>query len=318
MNARASVGALLGVMIALPASGQLAPPPPPPVEKAPVQYPPPPPPPRPPAEPARPRGMPAKPDFPFEPLAKVNDAGELEPLRQSPEYLALTRNPKIRAEQLPKIKTAMDEHFKRVDDLVIENIDLVMDAAGGVFDDADLNQPAEFNEIQGIMGVLMTARGLPEHLEQQDAIDKAQMDATKAIYADWVQTFNKVALDKAIAEHGQQNRGAIGIDMGRAMFHLLSMEAMLAFRRMALQVADDFDDVVVAADDVAEEAPEAVQQARKALAEAGDDDARYDAIVAFLQELKFSQQRAVLEANRKMAPPRDYAELKPQAKAEKQ
>jgi hypothetical protein len=301
----AMAGALAGAMAAS-ATAQLAPPPPPPVEKPPVVYPPPPPPPRPAQAAPRARGMPAPPNFEFKKLAEFDAEGNLEPMRQSPEYLAVVRNPKIEPGQIPAVQEAMDIHYGRVDDMVIDNVDLVMEAAGGVFDDANLNNPEQFNNIQGIMNVLMTARGLPERLKQENAIDDEQLSATRAIYADWVQTFNKEALDKAVEKHGEDNRGAVAVEMGRAMFHLLSMEAMLAHRRMALRIADDFGAVIEAAELAG---AEGVADAREAIAAAESDDERYQAVVDFMLELGFREQQALLNANRERAPKRDYPEL---------
>lgn len=295
------------------ATAQLAPPPPPPVEKEPVTYPPPPPPPRPQVQQQpRQRGAVPPPNFEFEKLAEFDAEGDLKPMLQSPEYLAVVRNPKITAEQVPAIREAMDAHYESVDDLVIENIDMVMDVAGGIFEDADLNDPNDFNNIQGMMPVLMTARGLADHLEREEAINAEQKSASQAIYADWVQTYNKHALDEAMEEHGE-DRKKVAEEMGRAMFHMLSLEAMLGYRRMALQVADNFDAVIKAAE---LEGAEGVDEARTALAAADGDEARYQVVVDFMADLGFREQQALLEANRENAPKRTYPELDTIGKAD--
>jgi hypothetical protein len=307
MNRFTTLIALAGAFCGpLAATAQLAPPPPPPVDHPPVVFPPPPPPPRPAQAAPRPRGMPVKPNFEFQKLAEFDAEGNLKPMLESPEYLALVRNPKIRAEQIPAIREALDTHFARVDDLVVDNVDLVMEAVGGLFEEADLNDPHNFNEIQGIMQVLMTSRGLADHLAKEDAIDDEQKAASQAIFADWVQTYNKEALDKAIEEHGEENKKDIGIDMGRAMFHLLSIEALLSYRRMALQIGGNFDAVIEAAglDDA-----DGVTEARKAVAAADGDEERYQAVKKFMLDLGFRDQQKLLEANREMAPKRTYPEL---------
>ena len=298
--------ATAGAMAAATATAQLAPPPPPPVDKPPVVFPPPPPPPRPAQAAPRARGVPAPPNFEFKKIAEFDAAGDLEPARESPEYLALVRNPKIEPRQVPAIREVLEEHYQKVDDLVIENVDLIMEVAGGAFDEADLTNPEVFNNVQGIMGVLMTARGLAERLQKEDAIDNEQMRATKAIELDWVQDFNKESMDKAIEEHGQENRKEVIVEMSRGTFHLLSMEATVAYRRMAVQIADNFDRVIEAAE-LAD--AEGVADAREAIAAADGDDERYQAVVDFMLELGFREQQALLQANRDIAPPRTYPEL---------
>src|SRR5690606_12363243 len=103
-----------------------------------------------------------------------------------------------------------------------------------------------------------------------------------------------------------ENKKEISIDMGRAMFHLLSIEALLAYRRMAIQIADRFDEVIDAAE---LQDAEGVTEARKAIAAADGEEERYLAIRNFMLELGFQEQQAVLEAVRKLAPQRSYPEL---------
>src|SRR5690606_1335208 len=174
-----------------------------------------------------------------------------------------------------------------------------------IFDDADLNNPEDFNTVQGMMPVLMSVRGLAEHLEREEAITAEQKNASQAIFADWVQTANKYALDKAMEKHGE-DRNKVIQEASPAMYHMLSIEPMVAYRRMALQVADNFDAVVEAAELDDEEG---VDEARTALAAADGDEAHYQVIVDFMADLGFRQQQALLEANREMAPKRTYPEL---------
>ncbi|MFG0285959.1 MAG: hypothetical protein ACF8R7_16200 [Phycisphaerales bacterium JB039] len=307
MNRSAPLCVLAGALLAAPATGQLAPPPPDPVEKPPVIYPPPPPPPRPATPPPRQRGQPAPPDFEFESLVVRADDGRLKPLPKSPEYLALTRNPKLRADQKQALIEGVAAWQESIDTLVIENIDLVIDVAGGLFDRIDLNKPEDFNQAQEIMKVLMAGGRLADYLEKEDIINVEQQNATMAIWREWVNEYNKDALEAARAKHGE-NMQEVAVTAGRATFHLLTMNPMMSFKRMTLEIAGNFDQVM-SQSGVAEAAPDEVAAAKKALAEATTDDQRSKVIVDLLGELRFSQQRAVLEANEELAPDPSFPEL---------
>jgi hypothetical protein len=100
----------------------------------------------------------------------------------------------------------------------------------------------------------------------------------------------------------------VAIEAGRSTFQLLTMNPMMSFRRMTLEIADNFD-AVMRESGAAEEASEAVATARAAIGAARGNDARHAAIVKLLQELDFGQQRKVLETNRRLAPKPSFPEL---------
>ena len=307
MNRSAPFCVLAGAFVALPATGQLAPPPPDPVEKKPVIYPPPPPPPRPATPPPRPRGQVQPPDFDFQSLVVRDEDGRLEPLPKSPEYLALSRNPKLRADQKQAIVEGVAAWQESIDTLVIENVDLVLDVAGGLFERIDLNKPEDFNQAQEIMKVLMAGGRLADYLEKEDIINVEQQNATMAIWREWVNEYNKDALDAARAEHGE-NMQEVAVTAGRATFRLLTMNPMMSFDRMTLEIAGNFD-AVMSQSGAAKTAPDEVAAAKEELSQATTDEQRSKVIVDLLSDLRFSQQRAVLETNAELAPDPTFPEL---------
>ena len=264
----------------------------------------PPPPPTTQARPARPQA----PAVDFVPITKRDENGKIVMLDLPPEYLALAHNPLIDLSALVKIAPGFYERRQKVERLVIDQIDLLLDIEGGLVERARVNDEAALRASAGRLSVFTGNPSVsPSITEDLVAADRMRPDIgalTQKILQEYQQDLTNDAMASPTTEDG-----ATPIDqMMHRVLRLSVSEFEYSFRQLMLDTADYFD-VILPELELDAETATAVGPLADRLATEGDLDIRAALIREIFAQLDTPTRQRAMGLAIKMRPTIDPAGL---------
>ncbi len=233
---RTSVALIVLVAMAAPALSQVITPPSTRPERAPAVQPEPP---RPTAQarPARPKA----PEVDFAPIAVRDQNGKVVPLDVPAEYLALAHNPLLDLPALVRIAPGFYERRQKVERLVTDQIDLLLDIEGGLVERARVNDEAALRASAGRLSVFTGNPSVsPSITTDLVAAGRIRPDIgalTQKILQEYQQELTADAMATPTTADG-----ATPIDqMMHRVLRLSVSEFEYYFRQLMLDTADYFD-----------------------------------------------------------------------------
>jgi hypothetical protein len=230
---------LVGVALVAPCFGQVVTPPGPRPEREPAFVPNPPAERRPAPRPSRPR----VPDVDYEPITERDASGRIVPLEIPPEYAALSHNPLIDVRALAAMAPGLYERRLRVERLVAEHIDLLLDVEAGAVEQTRLADAESLRESAGRLMVFTdnpgVAASLTSELVEAGRLSPEVGLLTQKILQDHQQDVTRESMGMPTTEDG-----ATGMDqMMHRIMRLTISEFEHHFRRLLLDVADYFEQI---------------------------------------------------------------------------
>lgn len=297
----------LAGLIALPSTslGQVAPPAPAPGPAPAKLVPPPPRPPRRQMTPLtnqkpRPRPQPAiqVPDIPYVPLAQFDENGKLIRIEGSVDMAALKHNPTIGPKTIERIRPILTDWQQRVDSMVVDNLDVMAELDGGLFEHLDLadeNQKVLMNEVFKMIISTSTPNNV---LANSNALTKTQIDFQRKLVADYTTAMDKeVAADIAARIPGDDKESKQKQLMEGSRFSLenMSRDEVRSYHNLLLAAAGLADAGLAGIDLTTEEKAQIAGPLAEVKA-AKTDEEKTAAVKSLLGALGLTRQRDFMKA----------------------
>ena len=306
------------VMLAATSAAQIAPPPSAQPAPAKAEMPPAPPPPRAIEAPenkqpgARPTAARNVPNIAYVSLVTRDEAGQVIPIEGLPEFAAFKHNPVVLADHIDTMKPIVIEWVDRLDSLVLDNADIVLDIDGGLFTNMDLeDQGAVWVANQVIMSMVSTGK-LSNHLVKRGVMMKEMGDFNQKIVSEYVQAVSQ-DLAKRSQEAHADNRQAQFNDMARSTLNQLASDALWSLNRLVDAAGSDMRKALAGTSLSGAER----SRIERAVAAAPDKAA---ALKSEMRAMNYEDVKAILEAGRAIRPfdanIMDAAKVKPEGTGE--
>lgn len=291
-----TVGLMAAVVLGPCALGQVLPPPPPPKERK--EYVPPPP--RPVAPPVQAQRRPPAPQAPrfnvpdltYVPILKKDDNGKVIRIEKDLDFIAMKHNPMIGPVTVEKIKPVVKEWIEKTEALVLDNVDIVMEVDGGLFERLDFGNEQDVMLANEAFKALFVIGPVTTYLLKAEAIERVQFDFSQKIMQEYKQAVNMELAEYLAAEYGDDRKKIMQAGASH-LFTDLCRDALECYRRLLLLTAKHIDAV---APDIAENvAPNvAIESLISAVKSATTDAERLDAMRAVMKALDFDGQQGIL------------------------
>jgi len=185
------------------------------------------------------------------------------------DLTALTVNPTLRADQREAIEAGVREWLQGVQRLVIENPDLVLDAAKGLFETIDIEDRALLAHASEVMKGLATTGNLTANLTNQGILTNQQGEYNRQIVQQYTRARSEALARQIMDEEPAEQQRQMQIVMARTTLTNLTDDAVRMFRSVALRGAP---------------------HAREALQEAGLDAGDFSEELAALENARGEQE----------------------------
>jgi hypothetical protein len=220
------------------------------------------------------------PDLPYEKLLKHDDKGQAIPLSEPPDLAALKRNPLVTPSDLEKIQTVLKDRRAAFERIVIDNLDLVENIEGGIFETIDLADGKGFNTLLNTSKPLRepsAPKPVHEELREKGLFTPEQAAFNEKISKEYL--FDTVPPDP-------RRRLAMAYKHGVE-------EPLFVYRDLMVEAAKNLDKVLPTMtfdkDTLAKLSP-----ATKAVRAAKDDAARLEAMKQLGDQLSLDQRKDLL------------------------
>lgn len=306
------VGCLIGIAATV-SLAQVATPPPAFVPRPETVIPPAPPPPRP-VTPKPRAGAPEAiqvPNIPYVSILRKDAEGKVIRISGNLDLLALKHNPTVGPETIERIRPAAVEWIEKIDALVRDNLDLVADVDGGLFETMDFANEQEVMQANEIMKALITVGGLNNYLLRKDVLERVQFDFNARLAQEYKNAVNVETLEairlQVIEDTGKEDRGEFFRRGAKHTFRSLCEDAVWSYHRQLQEAAAILDSLLPKLE-LQGEAKAAAEAARAAVNSA-DDSGRLDAMRALMAALDFDKQQQLLLLTAEANTPRDVPQL---------
>lgn len=220
-------------------------------------------------------------ELPYDSLVVRGDDGRVVPVTGNPHVLAMERNPLMDESSIERAQGVMAERRARVEQKVIENIDLIQRVLDGVIDNAVITDQASVAALLAVVRPFQEMGHLTEDLKAQGVLTNVQYVFNWNI----VREYEQAMLLQAQTNPGGEHPGTY---MTRQVMGDFLREPMMAYDAMLLEGAGRLDQAmagITIADDHASQAA----TDREAVERASDDASRLAAMRAFTSHLDPSQ-----------------------------
>lgn len=171
--------------------------------------------------------------FEFEKIYEVDAQGNpISPARW-PDLLALTRNPRLSADQRPAIEAAVRQWLAGVERLVLENPDLLMEVAQGLFEKIDPQEPGVLSHAAEVMRALGTTGNLTAYLSTSGVLSNEQAEANRTIVQDFAQARSEAVTREIQALPQEEQQERTQLMMARTTMISLSEDGLRMFRSVS-------------------------------------------------------------------------------------
>ncbi len=252
----------VGGLLLTPAFGQVAPPPPPPSNPEPEFVPPP---------PAPPKPKPKKPEF-KQATTKARVSSDLPKIphpdlwefcgTEDPEvdevctfddnlhYVALRPNPTISPGMVPKIQPIIVARRARLEQMVIEHLDVMIDVDSGLIEKVSISDPEALSELLETIQPLTPPTNLTQELENREILTKTMAKFNNKIIGDYQRAYGKY-LRRAFPEDATDR-------FMRSMFRDSLIEAVQAYEGLLNESRMNIGKIVAQIDGIPSDAAEAL------------------------------------------------------------
>ncbi|MCW5757885.1 MAG: hypothetical protein KIT54_11670 [Phycisphaeraceae bacterium] len=177
------------------------------------------------------------PPFKFEKIFEVDaDGNPVAPARW-PDLLALTRNPRLTADQRSSIETVVRQWLANIERLVVQNPDLILEVAQGLFENIDLKEQGILAHASEVMRALGTTGNLTALLSTSGVLSTEQAEANRTIVQDYAQARNLALTKELMAMPAEEQQQHMQLLMAKMTMIGLSEDAMRMFNSVALRGA---------------------------------------------------------------------------------
>jgi hypothetical protein len=232
------------------------------------------------------------PDLKYTPLLQKDDKGGIKPLTEPAEYAALRVNPMLKPEDMAKFQPYFAERKAAFEHVVIENLDLVEQIEGGIFETLDLSDNKAFPTLLNVSKPLRTPsapKPLADELLARNLIDATQAEFNRKITKEYhLAILPQIGPDATPEQKGQFARRSL------ALFYKQGIEEPLFdHRQMLIEGSRELDKILptLGLDKATAAKADAAAKAIKADA---SDDARVKAMGAVNAELSLDQRKELL------------------------
>lgn len=198
------------------------------------------------------------------------------------DIAALTVNPTLSADQRESIEAGVRAWLADIQNLVIENPDLALEAGKGIFETIDIEERAGLAYASEVMKALGSTTKLSSYLTTEGVITNEQGETNRLIVQDYSRAQSEYVAQNIMAEAAEDQQRQMQLLMARTTMTSLTDDALRMFRSVAVRGAPHARAAVEAAGlDAAAFSTElgAVQQA-------GTDEARIEAMIALMDSME--------------------------------
>jgi len=226
---------------------------------------------------------PQQPERPqFESIFEVDESGMPQPPQTWNDLAALAVNPELSAEQREAIEAGVRQWLAGVQRLVLENPDLALDVAKGLFENVDIDQRGELAYASEVMKALSAVSNLSSDLANAGIVSNAQGQLNRRIVQEYVRA-RSTAMSERVMSSGDaaDQQRQMQVMMARVTMTSLTDDSMRMFRSVAVRGAPH----ARAALEKAGLDADAYDQELRAVGNASTDAQRVEAMVALMDAL---------------------------------
>lgn len=263
--------------------------------------------------PSRAPQAPATPDLPFVPLVRVDSDGRTIPIGGQIAMAALRHNPLVGAETIEAVRPVVVEWVDRLDLMVIDNIDMVLEIEAGFFDTLDFLIQEGVMAANVYRNALMPQPSLlDQHLFSKGVLTDAQKNFNGKLIGDYVRAttiaigddVEAVWVERITAENGGVPRdmtveetGAMRREfMAKASsftFWYLCADSVWSMKRQLAFASGHMDEILMELD-LDDAQRDRFRRTQAALGLAADTDERTRLMVDLIAPWEFDNQEVLL------------------------
>lgn len=228
------------------------------------------------------------PDVAYVPMVERGEDGKVIELTGNLDLLALRHNPLVRGKALDDLRPHVAAWRNRLDRMVIDYADIVLDLENGWFDNMDFADDSQVYIANHIIMAMVAGGNLTKYLEDHGALSRTQAAFNQRIVQEYRTALYREKANDIAARHGSNSQDAL-VEVTRITFSQLCADALWSFRRQLMDVASRVGEVLPAAG----MGRETTSAWERALA---DSDDKYETVKRLFGELEYEQQAAILKA----------------------
>lgn len=198
------------------------------------------------------------------------------------DLAALTVNTTLSADQRAAIEAGVREWLATVQKLVIENPDLALEAAKGLFADIDVEDRARLAYASEVMKGLATTGNLTSFLTTEGILSNEQGEYNRQIVQQYSRARSEALARQVMAAAPEDQQRQMQMLMARTTMTNLTDDALRMFRSVAVRGASHAGKALENAglERSTYSAP------LEALAAAGDDEQKVEAMIALMEAME--------------------------------
>jgi hypothetical protein len=231
------------------------------------------------------------PDLPYAPLGKGPD-GKVTPLIEPAEYAALRVNPMLKPEDLSHFGKYLDERRGVFERIVADNLDLIEQIEGGIFENIDLSDNKAFSKLLDVSKPLRAPsapKALIDELLERQQVDPTQAEFNRKIVREYhLAIMPAPKADASPKEKGEHARRSL------ALFYKQGLEEPLFVHRQLLLEASGKLDKIIPSLGLDASAASKVNGVASQIKPNTGDPARLTAMAEINKDLTLEQRKAML------------------------
>jgi hypothetical protein len=232
------------------------------------------------------------PELPYAPLGK-DASGKVTVLIEPAEYAALRVNPMLKPDDLGRFGKYLDDRRATFERIVSDNLDLVEQIEGGIFETIDLSNNKAFTKLLDVSKPLRAPsapKPLADELLERQLVDATQAEFNRKIVREYhLALMPQIKPDASPDEKGQHARRSL------ALFYKQGLEEPLFVHRQLLLEGSGKLDKLIPTLGLNSETASKVNAAATAIKPNTPDNARLAAMAEINKSLSLDQRKALLK-----------------------
>lgn len=250
----------------------------------------------------------ALPDMSYQPITVRDNDGELVPITDPVEYVAMSHNPMLDLPTMVKVAPFFYPRRVQVERLVIEHLETMIEIENGLLDSMRIGDEEAMRSISGKLAAFTANTGVLPYISTEitnaDVVPRQVGILTQRILSKYQNDLTMDTMAQPTTEDG-----ATGTDqMMQKVMRMSITEHEYYYRRLMMDAADQLDAVLPRLALDAQTAAAVAPLASK-LRDEGDLDARAALIRAIFAELGADTRRQALELTVELRPEVDATAL---------
>lgn len=235
----------------------------------------------------------------------VDDDGMPVPPGTWLDIAALTVNPTLSADDREKVEAAVREWLAGVQKLVVENPDLTLEIAQGLYDDLDLEERAGLAHASEVMKAIGTVPNLSSYLVTGGVLSNEQGETNRMIVQQYVRVRSEAMSKHIMSAPPEEQQRQMQTLMARTTMTSMTDDARRMFRSVAVRGAPHAG---AALSEAGLESSEFSAEL-EAVQRADTDEARFEAMAALMDQMEGMQLFRFADALAGKLPPIELPEL---------